>query len=854
VNRVRYSVYDTYSNSALNAKPFSITGAEVPKVAAYNESVGGNIMGAIKIPHIYENAAGKTFLFLNYAHTTNEGAINTLSTVPTAAERGGNFCGVAGVQLYDPTSKFSGAPTLLGNGCNLTTGAIPLNPAAGQLLNYIPSQNLPGTVQNFLLQGRLPTNTDVVNLRVTQAINRKFNLNTSYSFSAARANTLGNFPDTAGSSSTRGQSASIGLGHNWSGKLVENTQFTFSRSRSQILSANSFGDNIEAALGIEGVSPEPINYGLPLLQFTSSGTLNDPIPSLTRNQTTGVTDAWTWVLPKHTITFGTSLRRIQLNSDSSPQPRGDFTFNGQMTSPPVADGQVSPVTQEQNAAYEFADFLLGLPYSASVQYGTPQNLYLRSWDFAGYVQDDLRVNSHFTIVPGVRYEIHTPTIEKYNHIANLDMSPDATAVAVVTPGETGPYIGVFPRALIHGDGGHFAPRIGIAWLPPWKKPRTVVRAGYSMFYNETVYSTLVRKFTYQPPFDVAQSLVTSSANVLTFEQGLLPQPGIAITNTSGVSPFYKPGYTQIWTLGTETDLARDWILSLVYTGTKGTNLDLLRSPNRAPLGTPADEVQQDRMIPYATGFTFDQSGANSIYNALQARLVHRFTHGVSAQVQYTYSKSLDNASSIGGAGGVVVQQDGNYAAERGLSSFDMRNQLRITSTYELPFGQQKKFANHGWTLKILGDWRLLNTFTWHTGTPFTAIVGGTASDSSGTGASGSTRADQVGDPNIGVCGGSASAFFNTAAFSAPPIGQYGDSRKDSIEGPCSFTWNLSMNKAFRLGSTDRQKRGEIQWSVTNVTNSVNYSGLGTTFGSSTFGRVTSAAGMRTMSLMLRLNF
>ena len=91
----------------------------------------------------------------------------------------------------------------------------------------------------------------------------------------------------------------------------------------------------------------------------------------------------------------------------------------------------------------------------------------------------------------------------------------------------------------------------------------------------------------------------------------------------------------------------------------------MRSPNRAPLGTPAGEVQQDRMIPYATGFTFDQSGANSIYNALQVRLVHRFTHGVSAQLQYTYSKSLDNASSIGGGGGVVVQQDGNYAAERG---------------------------------------------------------------------------------------------------------------------------------------------------------------------------------------------
>ena len=141
--------------------------------------------------------------------------------------------------------------------------------------------------------------------------------------------------------------------------MSENTQFSFSRSRSQALSANSYGSNIEAGLGIEGVSTNPINYGLPLLQFTSTGTLNDPIPSLTRNQTTGITDAWTWVLTKHTVTFGSSLRRIDLNSDSSPQPRGAFTFNGQMTSPPRRDGQTSQVTPEQECRLRVRGFLAG---------------------------------------------------------------------------------------------------------------------------------------------------------------------------------------------------------------------------------------------------------------------------------------------------------------------------------------------------------------------------------------------------------------------------------------------------------------------------------------------------------------
>ena len=129
---MRYSFYDTYNNSALNAKPFSITGAEVPKVATYNESVGGNLMGAINIPHIYANTAGKTFLFLNYAHTTNEGAVNNLSTVPTADERAAISAESPACSFTIRTASFAGTPAILGNGCNLQTGALPLNPAAAK--------------------------------------------------------------------------------------------------------------------------------------------------------------------------------------------------------------------------------------------------------------------------------------------------------------------------------------------------------------------------------------------------------------------------------------------------------------------------------------------------------------------------------------------------------------------------------------------------------------------------------------------------------------------------------------------------------------------------------------------------
>ena len=115
-----------------------------------------------------------------------------------------------------------------------------------------------------------------------------------------------------------------------------------------------------------------------------------------------------------------------------------------------------------------------------------------------------------------------------------------------------------------------------------------------------------------------------------------------------MNPFYRDGRAQIWTLGTETTFSRNWLLDLTYTGTKGDNLDILRAPNRAPPGTNPLDTQAELKIPEAVSFLYDQSGAHSIYNALQVRVIHRFTHGFSFQGIYTFSKSLDNSSSIGG--------------------------------------------------------------------------------------------------------------------------------------------------------------------------------------------------------------
>jgi outer membrane receptor protein involved in Fe transport len=860
---VRFTLFDRYTNSALDAKPYSITGAKYPQIGSYDERVGGTVGGPLKIPHIY-NGSDKTYFFVNYQRETAKNPINTFSTVPTAAERGGLFCG--GSTIFEPftTTPFPSA----GAGCQqIPTSEFATNPAVQGLLSFIPTPNLPSvTGQNYLLQSTTPLNSDILSTHVLHTINAKFNVNGGYNFSSQRINTLSNFADIGGHQSTRNQSVSLGLSHNWSPRLVENIALNWSRSRIELLSDNSFGTDIAANLGITGVSVSPIDFGIPLVSFTDFSGLNDPIPSLVRNQTLRFSDTFTWTHVKHTMTFGAEIRRIQLNTNSNPNPRGGFVFTG------LATGN------------DFADFLLGLPFNTTEQFGNP-NLYLRSWGLAAFAQDDWRVSKTFTLQYGLRYESVTPPVELNDNLVNLDIA-NLADVIVVAHGQPNLSAPGLPRALVHGDYGNLEPRMGFAWQPKFLKPKTVVRGGYSIFYNEAIYNTLARELAYQSPVATAQTLTTTSTAPLTFQNGFPSSPVTStfISNTEAVNPNYKNGYAQIWSLGTETTLSPSWILDLTYTGTKGTDLDILRAPNRAPLGTPSDEIQANRIDPAATGFTFDQSGANSIYNALQVRVVHRFTHGVMLQGIYTYGKSLDDASSIGGGSSTVEQQDGNLHGEYGLSTFDVRHQFRAVSMWELPFGQRDRWANHGWKEHVFGDWRLQNIFTWQTGTPFTVLLGGVASDN-GTGANFSLRPNLTGDPNTGICGGSPAAFFNTGVFTLPTGANgnlaYGNEPRGAVEGPCQFNWNASLAKTFRFGP-DRRHTLNLSWQITNLTNTPSYTGIGTVLpcfgttgtgsgtgnaagivcgtgtgvgsGFSLFGRVSSAAAMRTMAVQARFNF
>jgi trimeric autotransporter adhesin len=460
------------------------------------------------------------------------------------------------------------------------------------------------------------------------------------------------------------------------------------------------------------------------------------------------------------------------------------------------------------------------------------------------VGDDFRWRSGLTINASLRYEYFTPYSEKYGHISNLDIAPGFSAVAVVTPGGTGPYSGTFPSGLVNSDPKAFSPRLGIAYKP-WKKRATLIRTGYGIFFNGSIYSTFPFRLSSQPPFATSANLVTSTANPLTIENGFAAQATAAITNTYAVDKNYRLGYIQTWNFQIQQTLPHQLVMELGYLGTKGTRLDIQEYPNRAAVGS--SQLGSGLQIANATSFVYDTWNGNSIYHAAQARFTRRFAKGISANLLYTFSKSIDDASSIGGGGTVYAQNANDLSAERGLSAFDHRHVLTGSFVLTSPVGEQGYLRGRGFVENLLKDWTLNGGLTAQSGAPLTARVLGNQSNIAGTGAVGSGRADAT-----GLAIDSGSGPFNLLAFTTPVPGTLGNAGRDTIPGPSSVNLNLSFGRSFKV--IDERKRIEIRVDSTNTLNHVNITNYYTTVNATNYGLPASVSGMRSITATLRLRF
>ncbi len=805
------------------------------KPSSDRASFGATIGGPMVIPKIL-NWTRASFN-ITYQGLISRNPYNQVSSVPTATEREGDFAGVVvnnqPITIYDPL-----------NNTPFPGNIIPqsrINSAAEGLLKYFPMPTYSGLIQNYRNTTSTPNNNQNIGVRLNAPLNNKDRLtfNVQYQDRNSANEQLFDWEDTT---TGYGLSSAVGWNHSFGRRFNNSATVTFSRNITKTDPYFADGADIAEELGITGTLQTPIAYGPPSLSFTNFGSLSDGNPSTTRAQTTNFTDNITYVYKrKHNFTFGYLYRRLQQNTTNYSNARGSFSFSGLETSEINAQGQ--PVS---GTGYDFADFLLGLPQSSSIRYGT-NSLYFRGWATSAFANDDFRISRGLSINFGVRYEYFSPYTEKYNRLSNLDLNAAMTAVAVVEAGTKGPYSGNLPNSLVRPDDNNFSPRFGFAYRP-WPKKSVIFRGGYSIFYSGSAYGQIASQLAGQAPFATTISSTSSAASPLTLQNGFIGVPAETITNTYAINPNYKLAYAQTWVFAIQNTLPHGVLVELEYLGTKGTDLGVVEQPNKASPGASLVNAASELPIPYATVFNYQTDGANSIYNAAQVRITRRFQRGISAVALYTFSKSLDDASSFSGPGGTTVQFINDLHLERGLSSFNQTHQLQGTFLLSSPVGVHGMLRNGGWKQHALAGWTLNGTLTAATGTPLTATVSGNLANIGGNAAGGSSRAEATGES---INGGD-NPYFNLAAFTTPPAGYYGNAGRDTITGPFQLGLNMALNRAFRFGDTRRTL--QLRLSANNALNHVEITSFGTTVNASNYGLPTAASATRTVTLLLRFSF
>ncbi len=783
--------------SALDARNYSLTGQDTPK-AAYNHLSGVfSFGGPIYIPRTITD--GKTTFFFGYQMARNRNSSTPSTRMPTSAQRNGDLTGLATV-----TDPLSGQP-FAGN----MIPASRISPQALFLLRYYPLPNFTSSsAYNYQVPLVSTAQQDAVNTRINRSIGSKDSVYGTFAWqgnSSATPNLFG-FRDTGAST---GWNMAANWSHRINTKIFLHTQYNFSRFTSRITPFFSSVENVSKEAGINGNNQDPLNWGPPQINFSSGiASLNDAQQSLTRNMTNAYSGDLLWVRRSHNMTFGTDYKRVQFNALSQQDPRGTLTFNGTST------------------GNDFAGFLLGLPDTTSIAYGNADK-YFRQKLYDAYFTDDWRVAPGVTANVGGRWEYSTPVTEKYDRLINLAIAPNFTTATPV-------------RAVLQPD--HTAgiqPRIGLSWRPI-AGSSTVIRSGYGLYTNTSVYQSIASQMAQQSPLSTSLSFQNTQANPLTLAQGF-PAIGTGAKNTYGIDPNFRVGFAHNWNLSIQQDLPWSLVGTATYLGIKGTRAVQQFLPNTYPLGT----VNPCPSCP--AGFAYVTSNGNSTRESLQLQLRRRLRAGFTSNISYTYAKAIDDALLGGrGQGAAVIAQDWlNLSGERGRSNFDQRHLLNFTTQYSTGMGVHGGALMTGWRGVLFKEWTLTTQLTAGSGLPETPLYSVAVA---GTGVTGSIRPSYTGAPLYDAPSG---LNLNPAAFAAPSAGHWGNAGRNSITGPGQFAFNISAGRTFRI--SDRFS-ADLRMDSSNTLNHPVFGAWNASITSSQFGLPVSPGAMRLLQTNLRVRF
>jgi outer membrane receptor protein involved in Fe transport len=841
-NKFHGVLYEFLRNDSMDARNFFSSKIEPLKQNQFGGTLGGPIQ---------EN---RLFFFGYYEGYRNRQGTTQSALVPTPAQRAGDFSG-----LPAPLRDFTQGGALIPGGRISPTQ---FNPVAVQIMNkYYPLGNTSPSVFTSTEVGRYDLDQAGGRLDFNRSDSDQLFLRYSHSTGSnvnpfsIRGSALPGFPVRDDIS---GHSAVLADTHLFSPTLSNSARVAFLRFSFNF--DQRINQTTPSELGLGYNSASDLGAGTPFFNISGYSPIGGAItgPRITVQNTYEVEDSVSWFRHRHSVKFGGSFRRLQINANYVIAPNAFYVYAGTF---PTSDA--------------FANFLLGRPVTFYQGIGDFTRG-LRNWATAAFVQDEWRVTNRLTLNVGLRWEIINPNSDIRNRLSTF------------VPGQQSQVFPTAPRGiLVAGDPGVPAgiaateykalmPRVGFAFDPAGKGLWSI-RAAYGIFYDP--FSNGANLGVQAPSSSVPwgqffQLTGTNVPFVNPFANIPPPQRDTFLTPTTAVvlDNAARPPYAQDWNLSVQRALHKDYLLEVRYVGTKGTHLPRNVEANPAVYGPGATASNADRRRLYAdcpatpdpcrlATLAMLKYITNSSYQSGQVSLSHRYSAGFSFNVSYWMSKSLDYLSSTTLAGASsqtlagendLAQNPFNLRAERGASLFDATHRFVASGSWELPFARKSE----GLTRTIFGGWQANGIFTANSGTPFTVYdSANVALQPSAPPITGyfASRPDAVANPNSGPQ--TLSQWMSRSAFRRlDPIaeaGQFGNAGRNIVRAPGFVNLDVSLMKDFRLTESARlQFRAESF----NVTNHPNFGIPVADIASANFGRILQAGRPRLMQFALKIIF
>jgi outer membrane receptor protein involved in Fe transport len=837
-NDVHGSAFEFVRNEKLDARNYFA--APGPKPPFKRNQYGFSIGGPVVIPKIV-SGRNKMFFFADYEGTKIRQTQTSVDTIPTLAMRTGDFTEVnaqRNVAIIDPTTGSAFAGNII--------PATRLDPLARTLAGLYPTPMTSSVASNYTYQS--PSNQDVNKYDVRADVNLGSKDNAFWRISEQHAKlpaVLTLPPPAYGGNPLDSFIDGINTGATWNHIFTPTFILSvrggwnygyFARDNP----ASTLSEFFNQKYGITaGTNTIPGSFS----QFSPTGYTgiglgpNNPVYRDSQNRQ--ITSDVTWTHGTHTVKFGGSIIRSQNNIyNIRNEIGGPYNFNGQYTK----DGM--------------ADFLLGMV--SGFTWSTRLQVNLRTWNDAAFLQDDWKITPNLTLNLGVRYEIVLPFVEKRNRMGTFDDWTNPSNPQLVAAKDGGSR---YDRAMTATDKNNFMPRIGFAYKLGGK---TVIRSGYGIFYSYLEPLGDAEWLVGNLPFAYGVTLNGSTTTPAFVLSSGLPSGALDIARATGVqlSAIERQAispYSQQWNLNIQRDLGKDWMVEVGYAGSKGTHLERVIDENYSPPGAGAINAKrpfQTAAVPGSSvvaalgpiyGYHFN---GNTNYNALVTRLEKRFSQGLTVLTSYTYSKAIGDICGAAAAGDTTncgYQDPRNLRNERSIDNIDVPHRFVSSAMYELPFGRGRRYGSQMPRAldAVAGGWMLGSIFTIASGVPFSVISSGNPANT-GT-FSVVNRPNVVADP-YGITR-TVTQDFNTAAFVNNAAYTVGNAGRNIMRQRGFFNWDFSANKEFALYE---RLRMQFRFESFHFTNTPRFGVPGTTLGTATFGRITSADTPRNQQLGLKL--